>query len=51
MIADMAILMVGGVFVPRGSDSTSKEIEFIVEHIATDWISSRDVSKQQIFNH
>jgi long-chain acyl-CoA synthetase len=32
IIADMAILMIGAVSVPRGSDSTAKEIEFILEH-------------------
>ncbi|HMY65779.1 MAG TPA: long-chain fatty acid--CoA ligase [Leptospiraceae bacterium] len=32
MIADMAILLAGAVTVPRGSDSTETEIEFILNH-------------------
>ena len=32
LITDMAILLAGGVTVPRGSDSTAGEIGFILEH-------------------
>lgn len=32
LVADMAIQMVGAIVVPRGSDSTAQELEFILNH-------------------
>jgi long-chain acyl-CoA synthetase len=38
MIADMGILMAGGITVPRGSDSNEKEIDFILKHSESSFV-------------
>lgn len=38
LVADMAILLAGGVTVPRGSDSTANEIGFILEHSGASFV-------------
>ena len=38
MIADMGILLAGGITVPRGSDSNEKEIEFILGHSESSFV-------------
>ena len=37
LIADMAIQMAGAIVVPRGSDSTAQELEFILNHAEADF--------------
>ena len=37
LIADMAIQMAGAIVVPRGSDSTAQELEFILNHSEADF--------------
>jgi long-chain acyl-CoA synthetase len=38
MIADMGILLAGGITVPRGSDSNEKEIDFILGHSESSFV-------------
>jgi long-chain acyl-CoA synthetase len=38
IISDMAVILAGGVTVPRGSDSTALEMSFIVEHSQSKFI-------------
>jgi long-chain acyl-CoA synthetase len=38
LIVDMAIQMAGAIVVPRGSDSTPQELEFILEHAEADLV-------------